>query len=113
MTHPSTSPREHLLDICHPVGTKKGSKLVNDTITYSFRKNHDEEVRVSIREYQGRQYFDIRVFVEKETGHCEFLPTKKGIRLDAYTFPEFKRAVLALEDELRQRGLLEAEEHGK
>lgn len=74
---------------------------------YSFRKNHKEEVRLGLRKFEGRSFFDIRVFVEKETGHCEFLPTRKGICLDAYTFPEFKRAVMALEKELARLGLLE------
>ncbi len=81
--------------------------MSDSTTIYSFRKNPTEEVRVSLRKYEGRQFFDIRVFVEKETGHCGFLPTKKGIRLDAYIFPEFKRAVIALEKELARMGLLE------
>ena len=80
---------------------------MNDTVTYSFRKNHDEEVCVSIHEYQGRQFFDIRVFAEKPPGFCEFTATKRGVCLDAYTFSEFKKGVLALEKELIKRGLLE------
>ena len=81
---------------------------MSDSATiYSFRKNPTEEVRVSLRKYEGRYFFDLRVFEEKPSGFCEFLPTKKGVCLDAYIFPEFKRAVLALEKELIRRGLLE------
>ena len=78
-----------------------------DKIVYTFRKNHNEEIRASVRTFKDQTYIDLRAWVEKESGHAEFSPTKKGIRLDVYTFPEFKRAVLALEGELRQRGLLE------
>ncbi len=77
------------------------------TITYSFRKNHDEEVRVSIREYQGREFIDLRVWVERDNGHAEFSPTKKGLTLSCYALPELKKAILALEEELIRRGLLE------
>ena len=79
-----------------------------DKTVFTFRKGSTEEVRASVLTFKGRVYIDLRAWVEKDTGHLEFSPTKKGIRLDAYTFPEFKRAVLALEDELRQRGLLES-----
>lgn len=78
-----------------------------DQTVYVLRKGHDEEVRLSIRKYQGRQFFDIRVFVEKPSGHLEFTATQKGVCLDAYTFSEFKKGVMALEQELVRRGLLE------
>lgn len=74
---------------------------------YVLRKGHDEEVRLRLRKFRGRQYFDIRVFVEKPSGHLEFTATQRGVCLDAYTFSEFKKGVLALEEELIERGLLE------
>ena len=74
---------------------------------YVLRKGHNEEVRLRLRKFQGRQYFDIRVFVEKPSGHLEFTATPKGVCLDAYTFSEFKKGVLALEEELIRQGLLE------
>ena len=81
---------------------------MSDSATiYSFRKNALEEVRLRLRKFRGRQYFDIRVFVEKSSGHCEFTATQKGVCLDAYTFSEFKKGVMALEQELVRRGLLE------
>ena len=84
-----------------------------DKLVYTFRKSHTEEVRASIREYQGREFIDIRAFVEKEAGHSEFVPTRKGLTLNVYVFPEFKQAVMALEKELARLGLLEAEETKK
>ena len=78
-----------------------------DKTVHVLRKGQDEEVRLRLRKFQGRQYFDIRVFVEKPSGHAEFVATKKGVCLDAFTFREFKKGVLALEEELTKRGLLE------
>lgn len=83
---------------------------MSDSATiYSFRKNPTEEVRLRLRKFQGRLFFDIRVFVEKPSGHLEFTATQKGVCLDAYTFREFKKGVEALEKELIKRGLLEAD----
>ena len=80
-----------------------------DKLVYAIRKDHDSEVRLRLRKFRGRQYFDIRVFVEKPSGHCEFTATQKGVCLDAFSFPEFKKGVEALERELVRLGLLEAE----
>ena len=78
-----------------------------DKPTYIFRKNATEEVRASIRTFEGRSYINLEVWAEKDTGHLEFLQTTKGISLSVYVLPELKRAVLALEKELIERGLLE------
>jgi len=78
-----------------------------DKPVYAIRKDHDSEVRLRLRKFRGRQYFDIRVFVEKPSGHLEFNATQKGVCLDAYTFLEFKKGVEALERELARLGLLE------
>jgi hypothetical protein len=77
-------------------------------IIYKFRKNHDEEIRVSISKYGGRDLIDIRAFVEKEGGHAEFIPTRKGLTLNVYVFPELKRAIEKLEAVLVGEGLLDA-----
>ena len=78
-----------------------------DQLVYAIRKDHDSEVRLRLRKFRGRLFFDIRVFVEKPSGHLEFTATPKGVCLDAYTFREFKKGVLILEEELIKRGLLE------
>ena len=81
-----------------------------DKPVYIFRKNHNEEVRASIRKFKDRIYVDLRVWLERDNGHAEFSPTKKGLTLSVYVLPELKAAVQALEDELKQRGLLETKE---
>ena len=80
-----------------------------DKTVYTFRKNATEEVQASIRKFKDRTYVDLRVWVERDNGHAQFTPTKKGLTLSCYVLPELKKAIQALEDELARRGLLEAE----
>ena len=78
-----------------------------DKPIYIFRKNATEEVRASISKFKDRTYVDLRVWVERDNGHAEFSPTKKGLTLSVYVLPELKKAVLALEKEASRLGLLE------
>jgi len=43
-------------------------------------KNLKERIRVSIEEYRGHKFIDLRVYFEAENG--EWKPTKKGIALN-------------------------------
>ena len=54
------------------------------------------EIVVGIREYNGRVGVDIREFVtsDRYTG-----PTKKGLRIPAENFPEFKKMINSITDE--------------
>ena len=78
-----------------------------DKPIYTFRKNANEEVRASVRTFEGRSFINLQVWAEKDTGHLEFLRTSRGLTLSAYVLSELKAAVLALEKELIERGLLE------
>ncbi len=78
-----------------------------DQTVFTFRKNATEEVRASIRKFKDRTYVDLRVWVERDNGHAEFSPTKKGLTMSVYVLPELKKAVLALEKEASRLGLLE------
>ncbi len=44
------------------------------------QKNLKERLRVSIEEYRGSKFIDLRVYFEAEDG--EWRPTKKGIALN-------------------------------
>ena len=44
------------------------------------QKNLKERIRVSIEEYRGHKFIDLRVYFEAENG--EWKPTKKGIALN-------------------------------
>ena len=54
------------------------------------------EIVVGVREYKGRVGVDIREFItgEKYTG-----PTKKGLRIPAESFQEFKEMINSVTDE--------------
>jgi len=78
-----------------------------DKPIFTFRKNATEEVRASIRTFEGRSFINLQVWAEKDTGHLEFLRTPKGLSLSVYILPELKKAVLALEKEASRLGLLE------
>ena len=45
------------------------------------QKNLKERIRVSIEEYRGHKFIDLRVYFEAENG--EWKPTKKGIALNS------------------------------
>jgi hypothetical protein len=60
------------------------------------------EIVVGVREYNGKVGVDIREFTasEKYTG-----PTKKGLRIPAESFPEFKRMINSIsEHDLKASG---------
>jgi hypothetical protein len=63
-----------------------------------FDKNATEEVRVSLSEYQGKQYINLRVYYQPPTG--DPIPTKKGLTLSVNLYPELREAIIRLGDKL-------------
>jgi len=55
---------------------------------------------VSLTEFRGNYYFDIREYIKSEsyTG-----PTKKGIRLDVELYPKFKEIIEELGKEIEKK----------
>lgn len=45
---------------------------------YTFARSGSEEIRISLNEYKGHEYIDLRVFYKSPSG---FLPTKRGLTL--------------------------------
>ena len=43
------------------------------------QKNATERIRVSVSEYKGYTYLDLRIFFENDSG--EWMPTKKGVTI--------------------------------
>ena len=78
-----------------------------DQVIATIEKNADEEIRVSLREYKGHPFIDIRVYWKPAEG--EPGPTKKGVTLNPERFPEFKKAMAALEEALRKAKLIDEE----
>ena len=78
-----------------------------DQVIATIEKNVDEEIRVSLREYKGHPFIDIRVYWKPPDGDPG--PTKKGVTLSPELFPEFKKAVGALEAALVKAKLIDEE----
>ncbi len=47
------------------------------------QKNTSELIKISIEEYNGHEFIDLRVYFDSGSG--EYLPTKKGITLNCET----------------------------
>lgn len=78
-----------------------------DQVIATIAKSSDEEIRVSLREYKGHPFIDIRVYWKPPEG--EPGPTKKGVTLNPELFPEFKQAIAALEAALAKAKLIDEE----
>lgn len=58
----------------------------------AIRKADGAEVRVTIQSYKGRRVLDVRVWYLPGEG-MEFVPTRKGITLDADKLPALADAI--------------------
>ena len=79
-----------------------------DELIAQFEKNATEVVRVSLTEYRGRKLVDVRVHYTDDEG--QYRPTKKGVSLSLDVYPDFKRALAALDKMLLERELLSPED---
>ena len=77
-------------------------------VLHQFPKNATEEVRASLTEYKGHKLIDLRIYYEPEDGE-DRRPTKKGITIDVGLYPELKKAMLKIEQELLKQNLVEEE----
>ena len=74
---------------------------MENQIIHTFKKNETEEVRISLKPYNGKPYLDIRVFFYSEKAG-EFLPKKKGVTLSAEFLGELKTALSRAEEVIGQ-----------
>ncbi len=65
-----------------------------------FQKNKFQEVRVGIREFKGNDLVDIRTWTLTQ-GSNEMVPTAKGISINIGLLPELRKALDAVEKELK------------
>lgn len=89
---------------------KKGEKTTrkdSDQLIATIEKNSDEEIRISLREYKGHSFVDIRVYWRPPDG--EPGPTRKGVTFNPEFYPEFREAIAALEEALIKKKLLDRE----
>ena len=77
----------------------------------TIEKNRSEELRVALKEYKGRDYLDIRTFIEPYADEGQGrVPTKKGITVPLDKLPELIAALQEAERQARAAGLLDAKE---
>ncbi len=62
----------------------------------AIRKADSAEVRVTVQGYKGRRVVDVRVWYQP-AGGADFVPTRKGITLDADKLPALALALAEAE----------------
>lgn len=72
-------------------------------------RNAREELRISLTEFKGTRYFDLRIFAEFAGETKVRGPTKTGITCSFEHLPELARAVQAAEVKARELGLIGGE----
>ena len=73
----------------------------------TIEKNRSEELRISLKEYKGHRYADIRTFTEPYADEGQGrVATKKGVTLSLAKLPELIAALQQAESEARAAGLL-------
>ena len=65
-----------------------------------FQKNKFQEIRVGIRHYKGNDLVDIRTWTMTQ-GSNEMVPTAKGVSINIHLLSELKKALEAVEKELK------------
>jgi hypothetical protein len=73
------------------------NKIIN-----TFPKNTQEEVRTQLTEYRGHRLIDMRVWYKPGEGE-DPRPTKKGLTLSVGLYPQLKKAIDELANELIRR----------
>ncbi len=58
-----------------------------------FERSASEQIRISLNEFRGFEYIDIRVFFASEDG---YRPTRRGLTLRKDLYPELFRGIVEL-----------------
>jgi hypothetical protein len=72
-------------------------------VLHEFKRNADDTLRISLSNYKGRTYVDIRIFYQDSKG--ELAPTKKGVMITPELWDEFRAGMVAAEDALQEKNL--------
>jgi hypothetical protein len=60
---------------------------------HTLQKNNREQVRISLNEYKGVEYIDIRIFYQAKD---EFKPTRRGVTVPKRLYPELLQGMIEL-----------------
>lgn len=71
-----------------------------DKTVYTFPKNKYQDIRVSVREYKGKDLIDIRTWTMTQ-GSNDKIPTAKGIALKLSLIKELKIAIEKVEEAIK------------
>jgi hypothetical protein len=74
-----------------------------------FPKNVREKVVLSLSEFKGKHFLDMRIFTAPENSGPD-IPTKKGLTLNVELYPQFKETLARVETVIVERGLLGRED---
>ena len=85
------------------MGPKPGPKEEPETgkILVSLKRVDGTELRVALREFQGKPWVDLRIWQPGELGTGTWTPTKKGLGLKTRELPEVVEALLAAMENLQ------------
>jgi len=72
-------------------------------VIHEFKRNAEETLRISLSNFKGRTYVDIRLFYEDANG--ELAPTKKGVTVTPELWDEFRKGVADAEVLLQEKNL--------
>ena len=72
----------------------------------TIRKNAREELRVSLAEYKGAQFVDLRIYAEISQTTDARSPTKAGVTVSFANLPALRKALDDAEVEARALGLM-------
>jgi hypothetical protein len=71
---------------------------MDDKKFYSFKRNENEEVRIALREYKGKEYVDIRIFFKSEDGKGQLIPSKKGVTVSKEQHNDLRKGLKEIAD---------------
>ena len=83
---------------------------MNDDPIAIIEKNKIEELRITLKEFKGRRYLDIRTYIDPYADEGQGrVPTKKGIKLSPGRIAELIADLRRAEAEAISQGLLKPE----
>ena len=68
---------------------------MDNKVIYQFERNNQESVCLTLREYKGRKYLDLRIYFLPVDG-TELVPTKKGLTLEVGLLGELEKGIQAV-----------------
>ena len=65
-------------------------------LVHSIQRGKRNQIRISLNEFKGREYIDLRLFFLNNTDEEEYRPTRKGVTLPTEDYGELLKGVIEL-----------------